>query len=209
MTTAAAVGTPLSRDQVFVEECRRLFPDGPSDEPLAALCLSGGSIRSATFALGVLEALARLDLLGKFRYLSTILGGDYIGRWLTAWRANEHDDKNVFQTLNRSASVDGREAPQVYGLRSNSNYLSPKLGILSTDTWAAFALVVRNLVLNWLVFGPLFLGVLFLPKFALSALVLLGPGGVHSPAPWVAAGAVAATAGLAMAVGSRLRVSGR
>ena len=68
----------------------------------AALCLSGGGIRSASFALGVIQALAvnpRPDgegagakrpedfLLGKIHYLSTVSGGGYIGSWLSAWVA--------------------------------------------------------------------------------------------------------------------------
>ena len=39
---------------------------------LAALCLSGGGIRSATFALGVLQGLARFGMLEHFHYLSTV-----------------------------------------------------------------------------------------------------------------------------------------
>src|SRR5260221_14275148 len=42
------------------------------DLPRAALCLSGGGIRSASFALGVLQALARHGLLKQFHYLSTV-----------------------------------------------------------------------------------------------------------------------------------------
>lgn len=56
-----------------------------SGEPLSAICLSGGGIRSATFSLGVLEGLARNRLLDKFSFLSTVSGGGYIGSWLTAW----------------------------------------------------------------------------------------------------------------------------
>ena len=51
----------------------------------AALCLSGGGIRSATFGLGILQGLARCGLLDKFDYLSTVGGGGYIGSWLSAW----------------------------------------------------------------------------------------------------------------------------
>src|SRR5207253_3496065 len=51
----------------------------------AALCISGGGIRSATFGLGVIQGLARCGLLGKFHYLSTVSGGGYIGSWLSAW----------------------------------------------------------------------------------------------------------------------------
>ncbi|HEX3145040.1 MAG TPA: patatin-like phospholipase family protein, partial [Pyrinomonadaceae bacterium] len=50
-----------------------------------ALCLSGGGIRSGTFALGLLQGLARYGLLGQFDFLSTVSGGGYIGSWLTAW----------------------------------------------------------------------------------------------------------------------------
>jgi hypothetical protein len=50
-----------------------------------ALAISGGGIRSATFALGVLVALARRNLLYQFDYLSTVSGGGYIGSFLTAF----------------------------------------------------------------------------------------------------------------------------
>jgi predicted acylesterase/phospholipase RssA len=46
---------------------------------LTGLALSGGGIRSATFALGVLQAIASLRLLRRFDYLSTVSGGGYIG----------------------------------------------------------------------------------------------------------------------------------
>jgi hypothetical protein len=50
-----------------------------------ALAISGGGIRSATFALGVLVALARRNLLYQFDYLSTVSGGGYIGSFLTTF----------------------------------------------------------------------------------------------------------------------------
>jgi hypothetical protein len=40
--------------------------------PIAALCLSGGGIRSATFSLGVIQSLAKAELLPKFNYLSSV-----------------------------------------------------------------------------------------------------------------------------------------
>src|SRR6266478_4025537 len=57
-------------------------------EKRAALCISGGGNRSATFGLGVLQGLARCGLLDKFHYLSTVGGGGYIGGWLSAWIKN-------------------------------------------------------------------------------------------------------------------------
>src|SRR4051794_2378003 len=50
-----------------------------------ALCLSGGGVRSATFALGVIQALAQRGVLPRFDYLSTVSGGGFIGAWLSAY----------------------------------------------------------------------------------------------------------------------------
>ena len=56
-----------------------------SDDNLFGLALSGGGIRSATFALGVLQAMAGRDLLKHVDYLSTVSGGGYIGSSLLWW----------------------------------------------------------------------------------------------------------------------------
>jgi len=50
------------------------------DKHLAGLAFSGGGIRSASFAIGVLQGLASLKLLNWFDYLSTVSGGGYAGR---------------------------------------------------------------------------------------------------------------------------------
>ena len=57
----------------------------------AALCFSGGGIRSATFNLGILQRLAEVGLLEKFDYLSTVSGGGYLGSWLSGW-THRHPD---------------------------------------------------------------------------------------------------------------------
>lgn len=46
-----------------------------TDGPLVGLAFSGGGIRSATFNLGILQGLAKKNLLNKFDYLSTVSGG--------------------------------------------------------------------------------------------------------------------------------------
>ena len=55
-------------------------------EPLIGLALSGGGIRSASFALGVMQALFAFYAFDKFNYLSTVSGGGYIGGALTYFR---------------------------------------------------------------------------------------------------------------------------
>lgn len=130
---------------------------------MAALCLSGGGIRSATFALGVLQGLAKHGLLNKFHYLSTVSGGGYAGSWLTAWIHRKGNIAEVQHSLgeNTPGSVEPRE---VTHLRSYTKYMSPVLGAASADTWTLIAIYLRNLLLNWTVFVPLIAAFLLLPR---------------------------------------------
>lgn len=72
-----------------IERAHETKPYGSAawiDRPYAsALAISGGGIRSATFALGVLVALARRNLLFQFDYMSTVSGGGYLGSFLTTF----------------------------------------------------------------------------------------------------------------------------
>ncbi|MBC7821667.1 MAG: hypothetical protein IAG10_32680 [Planctomycetaceae bacterium] len=52
---------------------------------LAGLAISGGGLRSATFALGVVQGLAEKNMLGQFDYLSTVSGGGYLGSFLSSY----------------------------------------------------------------------------------------------------------------------------
>ena len=180
-----------------------------SGVPLVALCLSGGGIRSASFGLGVLQGLARFGLLSRFHYLSTVSGGGYIGSFLTAWRHHAANDGEVFAALNRPAHRDGHEATQVAGIRAFSNYLTPKLGLLSADTWTDIAIVVRNLLLNWLVFLPFFMGVLLAPQICRDVVCAWRFGYVASPHELAYAGVVLATAGFTAASYGRRRSEGK
>ena len=69
-------------------------PDKSGKPGAWGLALSGGGIRSATFSLGVLQALAKAELdqgqgrktawLRFFDYLSTVSGGGYIGAFFVS-----------------------------------------------------------------------------------------------------------------------------
>src|SRR3954467_13054525 len=85
-------------------------------ERIAAVCLSGGGIRSASFALGVLQSLARHGLLRQFHYLSTVSGGGYIGSWFQAWRRQAGGLGAVIQGLNQRDPDTGAEPPELAGL---------------------------------------------------------------------------------------------
>ncbi|HKG98308.1 MAG TPA: patatin-like phospholipase family protein, partial [Pyrinomonadaceae bacterium] len=137
----------------------------------AALCFSGGGIRSGTFALGILQGLARHNLLEKFHYLSTVSGGGYIGSWLAGW-IHRHPNglKGVTSELANThprTKVDPDPTP-IRFLRRYSSFITPKVGLLTADTWTFLAIYLRNLFLNWMVFIPLLLSVLTLPRLLLT-----------------------------------------
>src|SRR5262245_5013227 len=153
----------------------------------AALCLSGGGIRSATFNLGLLQGLAQSgkNKLETFDYLSTVSGGGFIGSWYSAWK---YRDRSAAADLNDPLSSFGRKVPRdstqtepgpVEHLRSFSNYLSPSLGLLSADFWTLVSVYLRNVCLINLVMIPVTLAVLMTPRIAFTTMTL-------SPHLWAA-----------------------
>ncbi|HEX8152144.1 MAG TPA: patatin-like phospholipase family protein, partial [Thermoanaerobaculia bacterium] len=152
----------------------------------SALCISGGGIRSATFALGVIQGLASGRILDKFDYLSTVSGGGYIGSWLSSW-ARRHPDgiTGVQEDLVRADTATGHkdlrpesklepEPHPMRHLREYSNYLSPRLGLTSADTWTMVALYLRNLMLNLLIIVPVLAALLAIPRLFAYFLNLAG-----------------------------------
>ncbi|HEX5718699.1 MAG TPA: hypothetical protein VF179_21240, partial [Thermoanaerobaculia bacterium] len=148
-------------------------------EGLAALCFSGGGIRSATFNLGTLQGLASAGLLGKFDYVSSVSGGGYLSSWLAGWLHRSGGAEEVGPRLAESQSdPEAPEAAPIRALRQYSNYLTPRLGLLSGDTWTVASIVIRNLLLNLLVMLPLLAAALAVPLLAVARM----PGS-WSPGP--------------------------
>jgi Patatin-like phospholipase len=135
----------LTRQEILAEEAAEVLGIEPSADPdellcqmnqanTAALCLSGGGIRSAAFALGVLQGLARhpkkdapeASLLSEFHYLSTVSGGGYIGSWFSSAIARL-GFKAVLRSLHKLEPDDPykRDSAVVRWLRSYSNFLTP------------------------------------------------------------------------------------
>ena len=102
-------------------------------------------VRSATFILGLLQGLARHGLLEQFDYLSTVSGGGFSGGWLSAWiHRAEGGLRSVATQLARprDKSRPNPEPVEIQNLRSYSNYLTPRTGLMSGDTWAVIATYV-------------------------------------------------------------------
>ena len=151
------------------ETRRKAIWSAVHEEKHAALCISGGGIRSATFGLGVLQGLATCGLLDKFHYLSTVSGGGYIGSWLSAWiKNNPQGIGGVVAQLNTLHP----EPEPIRQLREFSNYLTPKTGLMSVDFWTLIATFVRNMFLNWLVLISWLAAAMMIPKFYLAVISL-------------------------------------
>jgi hypothetical protein len=151
---------------------------GGAGKPWTGLAFSGGGIRSATFNLGIVQALAELKLLRQFDYLSCVSGGGYIGGWLSALI---HRSGGKVDDTEEQLKTGGEENPAIRFLRSYSNYLTPKAGLFSADTLTAIATYVRNLYLN-LTLLLLYLGsLLLLPRLLVwLARWLTGWEGAHA-----------------------------
>lgn len=151
---------------------------------LTGLAFSGGGIRSATFNLGVIIALAQSGVLSRFDYLSTVSGGGYIGGWLSALlqrhaAENEgvvdeegvsglqpiltaHPTSSGFDPPDETSGFKPVEHAAIRYLRRYTAYLIPRAG-LSGDLLAVVSLFLRNLLL--IQFGLV---------FALATVLLFG-----------------------------------
>ena len=229
-----------------IAERRTVHPrDGAPEieRSLTGLALSGGGVRSATFSLGVLQALHEQGHLAKFDYLSTVSGGGFTGAWWTTWlsrteflASHVHDADALATRLmadvapavaqpiaaarSAAANGEGRQrlvdvlvetlnslrtgqtadaifaryepaltrlfpanerveperaadyrnptmpdgalaagADPIHHIRLFANYLTPRKGLMSIDTWRAAAVVSRNLIFTWCVLVPILLAV--------------------------------------------------
>jgi hypothetical protein len=82
------------------------------------LALSGGGIRSATFCLGLLRALAKAKSLRHVDYLSTVSGGGFVGAAYTRLYG-AHSPQAV------EAGLASDESVFLWWLRNNGRYLTP------------------------------------------------------------------------------------
>ncbi len=134
------------------------------------LALSGGGIRSSTFALGVIQALAARNRIREVDILSTVSGGGFAGSFLGRLFTRESTKlakdpcERVQETLKDTWS-----AP-IEWLRSQANYI---FATGTTDLHLNLAVLWRNLVAVYLVAGAL-----LFTLFGLLAWLPSGGGGL-------------------------------
>lgn len=139
---------PAERDEITK---RRNALDLPApDDDVVGLAISGGGIRSATFALGAIQALFQYHAFGSFDYLSTVSGGGFIGSCVSS--VMNDPSVRADDTKFPLRTVTGANEPDVVRhLRNSGNYLAPG-GLL--DKVRIPALIVRGILLNLFAIMP-------------------------------------------------------
>lgn len=145
----------LAEERAWLAE-RRRAAGVAADAPEVGLAFSGGGIRSATYNLGVLQALSRRGLLDQVDYLSSVSGGGYIASCLSWMRSRlpagaQRDIAGVPLADGRGTVLDW--------LRAHGNYLINGRGF---SGWTLGAAMLAGTLLNLIVLLPLLIGLVTL-----------------------------------------------
>lgn len=135
-----------------VSSAGRTSDGEPEPENLVGLAMSGGGVRSATFALGVMQSLAAKNRLRQIDFMSTVSGGGFVGSFLGRMFTRERV-KNVADPVARAQDLlkDNASGPLSW-LRTQGNYLFAS----GPDDWlVAMGVYFRNVFTVHLVVGAL------------------------------------------------------
>lgn len=129
------------------------------------LALSGGGIRSATFCLGVLQALAQRGRLRRVDMVSSVSGGafaaSFLGRLYTRLSPDVPDKPGRVESI-----LGNGMASELWWLRRHANYIDSGS---RADLQSNIAIVLRNLGFVYLWLGLLFFAVFGLARAAADA----------------------------------------
>ncbi|UVK51636.1 patatin-like phospholipase family protein [Mesorhizobium sp. AR02] len=125
---------------------------GATSKNLTVLCLSGGGIRSAIFSLGVMRGLAKNNLLAKFDIVSSVSGGGFAAAFVTKWAHEVGMDKVQAKLGDDNEFLDPKSP--LSHMRRYLSYLTPRMGLSSSDSLALGGRYLSNLMLNWMLVIP-------------------------------------------------------
>ncbi len=137
------------------------------DANLVGLALSGSGTRSAAFNLGVIQALAHLEIFGIFDYLSTVSAGSYIGGWLTAGIKRADGNLRRFSWKLRQWPTWGggeSEDPSIRFLRRHVSDIDWQPSVFNFDSWTLASAYLRNLLLNLAILTSALASILLVPR---------------------------------------------
>lgn len=154
--------TQLSMDAVSDPAALKQEAEDTYPSDTLGLAISGGGIRSSTFALGILQSLARADWLKHIDLMSTVSGGGYVGTFLGRYFDQLRHvltpgpgGKLAAQRIVASTLQD-LQSPEMRWLRQQSNYLAPTGAGEELFNIATFW---RNFISLQFVLGMLFIAI--------------------------------------------------
>jgi hypothetical protein len=145
----------MNAEEVRLVAARRAgATDGNATEihDAVGLAISGGGIRSATFALGVTEVLARYGVLKDVDVMSTVSGGGYLGSFISSV-LNDNDPRVGLQPDKQPFATEAQvESQAIRYLRNHGKYLSE--GGIATLALIVFS-AAYGVVMSLLLVAPL------------------------------------------------------
>lgn len=179
-------------ETVIMAERDHIAPrENRGETPWRGIGLSGGGIRAASLALGVLQSLAEHDLLKHFHYISSVSGGGYLASSLQWWWSKGRPSEAP--VVPRSSAADGqfgvgpddfpygparpdpgnvaasplinRAVTNLSFLRAHSNYLTPGQGL---NVWSMIGVLLRTIVISTLTWLPLLTAVMAILLFVVD-----------------------------------------
>lgn len=144
----------LTQEQQWIKT-RRESAGLPTQGPVIGLAFSGGGIRSASFHLGILQALIARKSMAAIDYLSSVSGGGYIAHcwhYLNHRRSGIHEDPFARATNEANTSV-------LQWLRAHGKYL---VDGKSTNLYTLAASILAGTLFNLLTLLPFLLVLIWL-----------------------------------------------
>jgi hypothetical protein len=120
-----------------------------ADRPATGVCCSGGGIRSASFNLGVLQALQEARRLQQVHYLAAVSGGSYIAAafaMVSKTKGEDGDDSDP-RLLSPSRPAFYPGSPEEQYLRNRVSYMAPTGADKALLIWRVILGLVVNLLL--------------------------------------------------------------
>jgi hypothetical protein len=139
MTAGSGDQKPVDRFDSFHRKERvglGLYPV-PSIVDGIGLALSGGGIRSACFALGVVQSLMNASLWSRFDYLSTVSGGGYLGAGLSWWAHHAAIDQGLPEE-DRYSAFRQQFGSKVKGARTVTSGVDKWPAVWRESNWLAY-----------------------------------------------------------------------
>ena len=140
-----------SEEQAWIDT-RRETEGIDAKAPVMGLSFSGGGVRSATFNLGVLQALAENNWLQRFDYLSTVSGGGYIAGCYAYLKHNL--GQGLPRDFNNVVTRFGQHNTVLAWLRGHGSYLISGPGF---SVWTFLAAFMAGTIINLVVLLPVFI----------------------------------------------------